>query len=174
MLVLWRIFAIFFEILSAHYDEKFELMDILKKVCTYKGVFTCRICATPHVTWTEFSKHFQKIHGAVPKILLQYKCVPCDLLFQNKQVYLNHNKKCHDKNPEKCKAKKIIKNTIQTQSNGKISEIHSSKLRTQPKKLPKNSVLDFHHSEKALECQQLNLDRGLLIVKESAFSNAEK
>ena len=61
------------------------------------GVFTCRICATPHVTWTEFSKHFQKVHGAVPKILLQYKCVPCDLLFQNKQVYLEHNRKCHDK-----------------------------------------------------------------------------
>ena len=136
-------------------------MDILKKIYTYKGVFTCRICTTPHVTWTEFSKHFQKIHGAVPKILLQYKCVPCDLLFQNKQVYLNHNKKCHDKNPEKCKAKKIIKNTIQTQSKGKISEIHSSKLRTQPKKLPKNSVLDLHHSEKALECLQLNLNRGL-------------
>ena len=63
------------------------------------GVFTCRICATPHVTWTEFSKHFQNVHGAVPKILLQYKCVPCDLLFQNKQVYLEHNRKCHEKPP---------------------------------------------------------------------------
>ena len=60
-----------------------------------KGVFTCRICSTPHVTWSEFSKHFQKFHGAVPKILLQYKCVPCDLLFQNKQVYLEHNKRSH-------------------------------------------------------------------------------
>ena len=60
-----------------------------------KGVFTCRICSTPHVTWTEFSKHFQKVHGSVPKILIQYKCVPCDLLFQNKQVYLDHNRKSH-------------------------------------------------------------------------------
>ena len=59
-----------------------------------KGVFTCRICSTAHVTWHEFSKHFLKNHGVEPKILLQYKCVPCDLLFQSKQVYLEHNTKC--------------------------------------------------------------------------------
>merc|ERR1719411_1652072 len=59
-----------------------------------KGVFTCRICSTAHVTWREFSKHFLKHHGVEPKILLQYKCVPCDLLFQTKEVYLQHNRKC--------------------------------------------------------------------------------
>ena len=59
-----------------------------------KGVFTCRICSTAHVTWSEFSKHFLKNHGVEPRILLQYKCVPCDLLFQSKDVYLEHNKKC--------------------------------------------------------------------------------
>ena len=60
-----------------------------------KGVFTCRICNTCHVTWSEFSKHFQKVHGTVPKILLQYKCVPCDLLFQTKDIYLEHNRTTH-------------------------------------------------------------------------------
>ena len=60
-----------------------------------KGVFTCRICSTSHITWSEFSKHFQKVHGTIPKILLQYKCVPCDLLFQTKDIYLEHNKNTH-------------------------------------------------------------------------------
>ena len=60
-----------------------------------KGVFTCRICSTAHITWFEFSRHFLKHHGVEPKILLQYKCVPCDLLFQTKEVYLEHiNRKC--------------------------------------------------------------------------------
>ena len=60
-----------------------------------KGVFTCRICSTAHITWIEFSRHFLKHHGVEPKILLQYKCVPCDLLFQTKEVYLEHiNRKC--------------------------------------------------------------------------------
>ena len=65
-----------------------------------KGVFTCRICSTAHITWFEFSRHFLKHHGVEPKILLQYKCVPCDLLFQTKEVYLEHiNRKCpSDKN----------------------------------------------------------------------------
>ena len=66
-----------------------------------KGVFTCRICNTSHVTWSEFSKHFQKVHGTVPKILLQYKCVPCDLLFQTKDIYLEHNRNTHASNNTK-------------------------------------------------------------------------
>jgi hypothetical protein len=36
------------------------------------GVFTCKICQTLHWSWNAFSKHFLKVHGTIPKIVLRY------------------------------------------------------------------------------------------------------
>ena len=37
-----------------------------------KGLFSCKICQTVHWSWNSFSKHFLKVHGTSPKIVLRY------------------------------------------------------------------------------------------------------
>lgn len=60
-----------------------------------KGIFTCRMCSTAHVTWEVFSQHFLATHGSVPRVVLKYKCVPCGLSFNSRSDYLTHNSMKH-------------------------------------------------------------------------------
>lgn len=55
--------------------------SLLPRSVASKGIFTCKICGTAHVSWDEFSRHFLLAHGSVPRILLKYKCVPCNVSF---------------------------------------------------------------------------------------------
>ncbi|TRY75643.1 hypothetical protein TCAL_12142 [Tigriopus californicus] len=60
-----------------------------------KGIFTCRMCSTAHVTWEVFAQHFLSTHGSVPRVVLKYKCVPCGLSFNSRSDYLTHNSTKH-------------------------------------------------------------------------------
>ncbi len=62
------------------------------------GVFTCKMCNTAHHSWEAFSKHFLRSHGSMPKILLKYKCVPCDVSLPSRSEYLKH---CVEKHGQK-------------------------------------------------------------------------
>jgi hypothetical protein len=61
-----------------------------------KGYFTCSQCETTHLTWEDFSQHFVHKHGAVPRIVLKYKCAACDLSFPSRADYLSHNAAKHN------------------------------------------------------------------------------
>ncbi len=59
------------------------------------------MCNTAHHSWEAFSKHFLQSHGSMPKILLKYKCVPCNVSLPSRSEYLKHGMEKHNNNNKK-------------------------------------------------------------------------
>jgi hypothetical protein len=55
------------------------------------GIFTCKICQTIHWSWNTFSKHFLKVHGTVPKIVLRYNNNSNNTIQQPNGIEKNNN-----------------------------------------------------------------------------------
>ncbi len=70
-----------------------QLIPMPKSVS--KGVFNCKMCNTSHHSWDAFSKHFLRSHGSMPKILLKYKCVPCNVSLPSRSDYHKHCQEKH-------------------------------------------------------------------------------